>query len=623
MASKEAKAGGVPPADPLAGDETLHVVQGGNSRFASLGAIALFLAGALPAAPPGANVMAIPRFTGLATTPIDVGTTLIHTAAYDNAGKGGAWYIEDTALTDADVAAHPRAIAKTANVPARYFRLSFEQRILPQMLGARADDDGRLAPTPDGPAFQATMNYLATVMTAAGPGGYYAGSPPMYIEGNYWLDGVTLEPTHGTQWLGVGSARFGPSGGAGTQMRWADGCHGVIPQFPNTFGADGVDLVDPIHTGCPGFTAKGIKFKGGYAGVLANEGLWHGMVARTICHFEDCYWYGWSGIGARTWAGNVTGHGSFSGNTSETVFFGCKFENNYIGRDNRGSDANVQTGFRCTYYQNRLAGYIDDNGAGSSTEISPHCASNGMLTNPNYWTQTSTAGYRYALKPAGNKANAPSGSTADTADWAFLEAGGAIANLIPAYDPALDFRSGGDMITLGSAGVIFIQPYSEYGTMNFYNAYTRLEYGTLLTKYFRGTTAESGVQIIPDSENGIAIKRFGNNHLMLDTSGTEAGWQMRDINTGTILAWVSAVRGDAIWMSSAAGIRNLIGGAIANQLTAIGLELGVGQKVTVNGTQVLAARQAGVPADATDLATALTLLNWIKAALVTHGAIGA
>lgn len=43
----------------------------------------------------------------------------------------------------------------------------------------------------------------------------------------------------------------------------------------------------------------------------------------------------------------------------------------------------------------------------------------------------------------------------------------------------------------------------------------------------------------------------------------------------------------------------------------------------VSGTQVVGARQTGVPADATDLATALTLLNWLKAKLMLHGLVAA
>jgi hypothetical protein len=52
-----------------------------------------------------------------------------------------------------------------------------------------------------------------------------------------------------------------------------------------------------------------------------------------------------------------------------------------------------------------------------------------------------------------------------------------------------------------------------------------------------------------------------------------------------------------------------------------GLDLPSGKVLSVNGTQVVGARQTGTPADATDLASALTLVNALKSKLVTHGLI--
>jgi hypothetical protein len=41
----------------------------------------------------------------------------------------------------------------------------------------------------------------------------------------------------------------------------------------------------------------------------------------------------------------------------------------------------------------------------------------------------------------------------------------------------------------------------------------------------------------------------------------------------------------------------------------------------VNGNQVLGPRISGMPAAATDLASAITLLNFIRASILTHGFI--
>jgi hypothetical protein len=52
----------------------------------------------------------------------------------------------------------------------------------------------------------------------------------------------------------------------------------------------------------------------------------------------------------------------------------------------------------------------------------------------------------------------------------------------------------------------------------------------------------------------------------------------------------------------------------------IGL-MGAGRALWNNGLQVLGQRQTGCPSAATDLATAITLLNFIRTALITHGVI--
>ena len=52
-----------------------------------------------------------------------------------------------------------------------------------------------------------------------------------------------------------------------------------------------------------------------------------------------------------------------------------------------------------------------------------------------------------------------------------------------------------------------------------------------------------------------------------------------------------------------------------------GLNLTAGKVLTVAGQQVVGARQTGTPSDATDLASALTLVNALKAKLIAHGLI--
>lgn len=52
---------------------------------------------------------------------------------------------------------------------------------------------------------------------------------------------------------------------------------------------------------------------------------------------------------------------------------------------------------------------------------------------------------------------------------------------------------------------------------------------------------------------------------------------------------------------------------------AAGLTLSTGKVYQINDIQVVGPRISGMPAAATDLATVITLLNFIRGLLITHG----
>jgi hypothetical protein len=96
-------------------------------------------------------------------------------------------------------------------------------------------------------------------------------------------------------------------------------------------------------------------------------------------------------------------------------------------------------------------------------------------------------------------------------------------------------------------------------------------------------------------------------------------------------------------MSSGSGRFNLYFNGSANSVMAGGLRLGdlnspseklevngnalvtgnvnVGSVYEIGGTQVVGARVTGCPGNATDLASAITLVNFLRTALITHGLI--
>lgn len=575
-----------------------------------------------PGAPgaPGGNVMAVGLFTALASLSVPAGTTLIQTSGHQAAGTGHAIYVEDTSLNDAAVAAYPNARVKTAN--GRYFRIAHEQQLLdPHQLGCIDSNDGTLRDT--GAALQAMLDYLhAIAINPSSGGGFYKGAAPIAWGRNHFHSAATtLEPKATILWLGCGSGRSGPDGGASSLLSWGANCTGVRLPFPTTTGDTGLTS---DHDASASFVVEHMRWRGGFVDVgTTPEGNYYGFVPRAPFQFRDLVIENFQGEGIKAWAGTVTGFGSVGGNLSTSCGIGVKIANCRGGLDQRGSDANVVTWLNCEAYQNRQFGVLDDNGAGSNSHIGWHCASNGMISNVGVYTQTSTGGNRYALTPTGNPLNAPSGTTADTADWAYIEAGAAIANLIPAYaaTPGL-FRFGGDYVTLNNSSSKFDNCYSEYGGFSFFSPYTRIDEGTIGDQYFRG-----GIRINARSD-GLRVRQSPNATLRLQHRSTQVAYVATDeANVDHSYIVMGKTFGNDHLARDATGHRFFTapyGGSptLRGAFTTSGVELPVGHAFFINGLQVLTGRQTGCPAAATDLASALTLVNFLRTAGFTHGHIG-
>ena len=95
---------------------------------------------------------------------------------------------------------------------------------------------------------------------------------------------------------------------------------------------------------------------------------------------------------------------------------------------------------------------------------------------------------------------------------------------------------------------------------------------------------------------------------------------------GPAFGWVSGeIRyqdGLVTWyLNGTFGVHFRYNGSDVAVAASTGIDLPSGKILSVNGTQVVGARQTGTPGDATDLASALTLVNALKAKLTTHGLI--
>lgn len=471
--------------------------------------------------------------------------------------------------------------------------------------------------TDDNAAFAGALAALKAFADNPSGAGFYKGSPRLFIPaGHYYMGATPLDVSHTLVIEGEGSGRFGPGGGGCSRLRWAAGTSGIRIQFPTTSGNVGID--GATHDGAGGVLLKQLMIEGGYAG---TEGDFHGLVCRAITTGEDLYIRNWAGEGIKGWAGNVIGFGNVGGNFSVSCFKSIRIESCRIASDVRGSDANVVTMINCEAIANRQAGFIDDNGAGSNTYIGCHTASNGIVSG-NIPTQCTYSGNHYAVKwgqEAGASTNAPSGGASDNAYWLYIEPGSPF-DVYPAWVSGTVFRSGGDFVSLNSAGVHLVNCYSEYGGFSQLNGTTLIEHGTIGNAYYRG-----GTRIVPQYD-GIAVRQTSNSCFYLDTGSSEAGLFSRGLD-GTVYGYVDFVKGAGnYYLAKDVTGHNFRVGSYGSYVTPAtidsgGLNLTAGKVLTVAGQQVVGARQTGTPSDATDLASALTLVNALKAKLIAHGLI--
>lgn len=306
----------------------------------------------------------------------------------------------------------------------------FSGRANVKWFGAVGDDV-----TNDGPAFVAALAALHASKMTGTQYGYGRGSLGLFIPAStkpYYLGTSTLDVTHTLIIEGENGA--GPSGGS-TVLRWADNTTGIRLQSYNTSGGSGGPVVT-THQGAAQTLIRNLMLIGGFTGTESES---HGIHLRVGATIRDVLIakFGGDGIYANTAALSVTNAGNSNGSTVENVFIQECRTGIYIEE----FDANAWTLITPHTSINRRYGIWTKNTLGGS--IFGGLAETNGLT-PGFPTQTSSSGNRYVLLPSGNPANAPSGTTANTADWAYREAGGATSD-IPAWSAGIGARGGGAM----------------------------------------------------------------------------------------------------------------------------------------------------------------------------------
>jgi hypothetical protein len=514
----------------------------------------------------------------------------------------------------------------------------FDGPVKPEWFGIVADDPTAAA------ANSAAWSALVTTLIARAlviQTNYQGLGTVRFGNGRYDF-AATIELTDGTVIL-EGTAS-GTPGAIGTVLRFASGTTGIRVQSYDTTDATGP--AGPASAMGNGSVIRNLILQGAYpsSGVEAEA---HGIQLRAKAVIDNVQCTDFQGDGLHIHA--ESGSPSIHGNANLTQVRSFVAEGCRNGVWAKGGDANASLFEGGSLDNNRQWGFKDESALGNLVQ-GVHFDSNG-ITGQGPPTVVTQNGNWYGVRIGQEdwcSVNPPSGTAADNQGWYYLGPG-YVAGGQPAWSSGTAYRAGGSVTARElNASSMFFACYSEPGQGNpQVDSPSYIIGGGLAGRRNIGSSGSlSHVQGVLKSTSSIATdgsilasgtaNRFGPNVSGLDNVVQLAnGLTFNTVQFDSFQGGSPRTDGLLVSFRDAAGGLIVIGNPYVyiksgNQLTGTpivatfstaGLELPAGEAFSINGQQVVGARQTGTAANATDLATAITLVNDLKAKLVAHGLV--
>lgn len=401
--------------DAADGTETIPVLKGGRTMRMMMAPLARamvpFLANYYRGdkGEMGGNVMSVGRFDQIGgDNGINVpgGTDLIQTSG----ATRGLMY-EDTALTDADVAAHPLAIVKTKN--GRYFRRD-ERELYIEMFGARSVIDKSFDSTP---AILAAISYSGFCANRKGSVRGTSNGPTVYLGIGRFYMASRVNVKTSLAILGAGRGHI--LGGSASILAVEES--GFLFERQDTLN---FKKVAPT-TGADGSWISGVQIayvgpnkprSGGYSGEF-------GIVNKCQMDIDNNYIHGFPGPGILTLA-TSGGDQVAQGEASCTRIRSNWIEECWVGYMPQGADANIikveDNTFSTCIWGICAQQFL------SCTFINNHFKANGQLVH--------FEGKRYQPMPEKDDLWGTTQPGTDISVWGLCEAGGPTAAGYVGYD---------------------------------------------------------------------------------------------------------------------------------------------------------------------------------------------
>jgi hypothetical protein len=314
------------------------------------------------------------------------------------------------------------------------------------------------------PAINAALNVLALRATPSLSANAYSGAAELRIPpGRYFFSG-TIDLKKATYAISGAGNGGGRNSGAATELRFPAGVTGIRVNWYATLGGN---YNTTLVKGADYTLIRDLFLRGPSSG----SGNFDGVRSHTKVRIENVSTNGFARAGIAIIA-NATATDSNSGNANGWRIVGGRHEYNRVaGIYIAGEDANSGWCLGADCALNGQFGFYDNSFLGN-TYVGCHAEYNGTGTSGfegtsgNAPSVCSHNGQLYTVKPgqaAACSTNAPSGTTADTVQWAWFSAG--TANVaFPAWASGMTFTEGGSYYSQSIvAGNLFLGCYSEGG----------------------------------------------------------------------------------------------------------------------------------------------------------------
>lgn len=406
-------------------------------------------------------------------------------------------------------------------------------------------------------------------------------------------------------------------------------------ESPATTGADGSIFRNLYMESLQVRPASGVYSSQATSGILAY--------ARVIV--EDCWISSFTLDGISLFGGSFSGVGDT--NVNNSIVRNCSLH--YSGRHGLyiapGSD-NSACRFENLDVSYNSGWGIRDQSFLSNHHSAHHSSFNGGPSHPKSDGLTSivaypgTSGSLYYVNPGQATAASTTTPGTNSAVWVPVAefAGGITANAQwPLWVSGTTYKDGGSYYIVGIGSGVVHNVYTEAGEGQPWGGNTtKFEGGVWEANPNMGGQQETLVGGVHTFKKPVKfegqLRVPANQPEFGPTSGTATDYTFTFSTTnsyidipfmrnGVAMGALSIVNGFGMFLNAAAGITLRYGGNDTAKVTSDGFDLQSGKVLKVAGTQVVGARQTGTPAAATDLATALTLVNDLRTKLISHGLI--